>query len=104
VTDLRSWAKRWNDRSLRELVRLPQPRSSGPWPLIGMFAVGLVAGAIGSYAVAQRSQIQRSAWRARSWRDEALGEFGGAEVAKPLSVTSNRSNHRRKAAVEVTQP
>jgi hypothetical protein len=102
VTDLRSWAKRWNDRSLRELVALREPRSSGPWPLIGMFAIGLVAGAIGSYAVTQRSQIKRLGTQAFKVRRDVRGEFGGVEVAKPISVTSRHSNHRRKAAVEVT--
>jgi hypothetical protein len=67
-----------------------------------MFAIGLAAGAIGSYAVTQRSQIKLLARRALNVRPEVLGEFGGVEVAKPVSITSNRSNHRRKAAVEVT--
>jgi len=67
-----------------------------------MFAIGLVAGAIGSYAVTQRSQIKRLASRALMVRREVLGEFGDVEVANPVSVTSRRSNHRRKAAVEVT--
>jgi hypothetical protein len=67
-----------------------------------MFAIGLVAGAIGSYAVTQRSQIKRLASRALMARREVLGEFGDVEVANPVSVTSRRSNHRRKAAVEVT--
>jgi hypothetical protein len=67
-----------------------------------MFAMGLVAGAIGSYAVTQRSQIKLFARRALNLRREVLGEFGGVEATKPVSVTSHRSNHRRKAAVEVT--
>ena len=66
-----------------------------------MFAIGLVAGAIGSYAVTQRSQIKLLARRALIARRQVLDEFGGVEVAKPVSVTSHRSNHRRKAAVEV---
>jgi len=67
-----------------------------------MFAIGLVAGAIGSYAVTQRSQIKRLAGRALMARREVLGEFGGVEAANPASVTSRSSNHRRKATVEVT--
>jgi hypothetical protein len=67
-----------------------------------MFAIGLVAGAIGSYAISQRSQITRLARRALMARRELLSEFGRVEVAKPVSVTSDISNHRRKAAVEVT--
>jgi hypothetical protein len=67
-----------------------------------MFAIGLVTGAIGSYAVTQRSQIKRFASRALMARREVLGEFGGVEAAKPDLTTAHRSNHRRKAAVEVT--
>jgi hypothetical protein len=67
-----------------------------------MFAIGLVAGAIGSYAVTQRSQIKRLAGRALMARREVLGEFGEVEAPNPVSVASRRSNHRRKAALEVT--
>jgi hypothetical protein len=105
MTDLRSWAKKWNDASLRQIATMRERESSRRWPLVGMFAIGLVAGAIGSYAVTQRSQIKLMARRALMLRDEVVGEFGMAEVAKPVSVTShrsNRSNHRRKAAAEVT--
>lgn len=102
MTDLRSWAKRWNDASLRQLATLREPKSSRRWPLLSMFAIGLVAGAIGSYAVTQRSQIKRFAIRTLSVRDDVLDEFGGVERREPASVTSRRSNHRRKAAVEVT--
>jgi len=96
VTNLRSWAKRWNDTSLRG----PSPPSR--WALLGIFAIGLVAGAIGSYAVTQRSQIKQLAGRALKARREMLDELGGIKVAKPVSVTSPRSNHRRKAVAEVT--
>jgi hypothetical protein len=67
-----------------------------------MLAMGLVVGAIGSYAFTQRSQITRLARRALMAKDEMLGEFGGVEVTKPVAVTSHRSNHRRKAVAEVT--
>ncbi len=102
MTDVRSWAKRWNEASLRQIATLREPPRSRRWPLLGMFAIGLVAGAIGSYAVTQRSQITSLARRALVARRDVLGEFGGVEVAKPVSVTSHRSNHRRKAAAEVT--
>lgn len=102
MNNLRSWLMRWNDTSLRQIANLREPSSPRRWPLIGMFAIGLVAGAIGSYAVSQRSQIQRLARRALMARREVLGEFGGAEVAEPVSATAQRSNHRRKVAVEVT--
>jgi hypothetical protein len=67
-----------------------------------MFAIGLVAGAICSYAVTQRSQIKLLARRALIARRQVLDELGAVEAAKPVSVASHRSNHRRKAAVEVT--
>ena len=102
MTDLRSWAKRRNDASVRQIAALREPSPSRRWPLLRMFAIGLVAGAIGSYAVTQRSQIERLARRARIARREVLGELAGVDAAKPISVTSHRSNHRRKAAVEVT--
>lgn len=69
---------------------------------MGMFALGLIAGTIGSLAVTQRPQIKRLASRALTWRNDLLDELGRMEAAKPVPVTSHRSNHRRKAAVEVT--
>ena len=102
MTNLRSWAKRWNDASLRQIAILREPSPPSRWPLVGMFAIGLAAGAIGSYAVTQRSQIKRFVRRALIARREVLAELAGVEAAKPISVTSHRSNHRRKAAVEVT--
>ena len=103
MTDLRSWAKRWNDASLRQIATLREPSPPSRWPLLGMFATGLVAGAIGSYAVTQRSQIKRFVRRALIARRRVIDEFGGVKVAKPVSVTtSHRSNHRRKAVAEVS--
>jgi hypothetical protein len=84
------------------MLRQPSPPSR--WPFLGIFAMGLVAGVIGSYAVTQRSQIERFVRSALSARRQVMGEFGGAELARPVSVTTHRSNHRRKAAVEVSQP
>jgi hypothetical protein len=69
---------------------------------MGMFALGLIAGTIGSLFVTQRPQIRRLASRALTWRNDLLGELGRMEAAKSVSVTSHSSNHRRKAAVEVT--
>ena len=102
MTDLGAWANRLSEASLRRFATLRQPSAPSRWSLFGMFAIGLVAGAIGSYAVTQRSQIKRLASRALKARLEVLGEFGGVEAADPVSVTSHRSNHRRKATVEVT--
>jgi hypothetical protein len=104
VTDLRSWAKRWNDASRRRLAILREPSPPSRWPLLGMFAIGVVAGAIGSYAVTQRSQLRLLARRALVARRQVLDELSGAEVDKPVSFTSHRSNHRRKAVAEVSQP
>jgi hypothetical protein len=102
VTDLRSWAKRWNDASLRQIATSRRPVASGRWPLLGFFTAGLVAGAIGSYAISQRSQIKRLVGRAVMARRELLSEFRRVEGAPPVPVKSNISNHRRKAAAEVT--
>jgi hypothetical protein len=99
--DLRSWPKKWNDAGLRQIVTLPEDSPSSPWPMLGMLAVGLVAGAaLGGYAASQRSQMRRLAKHAHRMGDE-LAAMGRVEAVKPAAVTSNRSNHRRKAASEV---
>jgi uncharacterized protein YneF (UPF0154 family) len=100
VTDFRSWPKKWNDASLSDFVVLPEFKQSGQWPLFGMLALGLVAGAaIGGYAVSQRAQMKRLAKHARRMGDE-LAAMGQDEVNQPAASTS-RSNHRRKATSEV---
>jgi hypothetical protein len=107
--DLGSWPKkwndasqRWNDASLRQIATLPEYPRSRPWPLLGILAVGLVAGAaLGGYAVSQRSQMKRLATYAHRVGDE-LSSMGTPEAVKPVVlVTPPRSNHRRKAASEV---
>jgi hypothetical protein len=105
VIDLRSWPKKWNDAGLRQLVTLPEDASSSAWPMLGMLAIGLVAGAaIGGYAASQRAQMARLAEYAHRMGDE-LAAMGGAEKIneeiRPSAVTSNRSNHGRKVASEV---
>jgi hypothetical protein len=99
--DLRSWPKKWNNASLRQIARLPEDSPSRTWPLLGMLALGLVAGAaLGGYAVSQRSQMKRLATYAHRMRDE-LATIGKLE-AEPEAVGSvPRSNHRRKATSEV---
>jgi hypothetical protein len=98
LIDLRSWPKRWNESGLRDIAILPENSGSRPWPLIGMLAIGLVAGAaLGGYAVSQRNQMQRLARHAHRMADE-LAAMGSEE--SPKQVTS-RSNHRRKATSEV---
>jgi hypothetical protein len=94
VTDLGAWAKRWN-------VTLRQPAASRRRPVLGFFAAGLIVGAIGSYAISQRSLIKRLLERAVTARRELLSEFGGVDLAPSVSVKSDISNHRRKAVAEV---
>jgi hypothetical protein len=105
VIDLRSWPKKWNDSSLRDFAILPESSGSRPWPMLGMLAVGLVAGAaLGGYAVSQRNEMKRLAKHAHRMGDElaALGRSEAGEAAESIAdVTSPRSNHRRKAASEV---
>ena len=103
MMDFRSWPKKWNDASLRQIARLPEDSPSRTWPLLGMLALGLVAGAaLGGYAVSQRSQMKRLAMYGHRMSDE-LAAMGKDEAIKPSVsvVTSHRSNHRRKAASEV---
>jgi hypothetical protein len=100
--DLRSWRNRWNDAALPQIPTLPGESRSRTWPLLGMLALGLVAGAaLGSYAASQRSQLKRLAFHAHRAGDE-LSAMGRAEAGKPdVGATSTLSNHRRKAASEV---
>jgi hypothetical protein len=100
--DLRSWRNKWNDAELPQIPNFPGESSSRPWPLFGMLALGLVAGAaLGGYAVSQRTQMKRLAAAAHRMGDE-LADMGSYEAAKPAPVvTTHRSNHGRKAASEV---
>ena len=105
MIDLRFWPKKWNDAGLRQLVTLPEDANSSAWPMLGMLAIGLVAGAaLGGYAASQRSQMARLAGYAHRIGDE-LAAMGGVEKIneeiRPTAVTSNRSNHGRKAASAV---
>ena len=98
MTDFRSWPKKWNDTSFGDFVVLPEfKQPSSNWPLLGMLALGLVAGAaIGAYAVSQRTQMERVAKHAGRMSDELPG-MGDADEVQPAT----RSNHRRKATSEV---
>jgi len=95
---LRSWPKNWNYRALRRMAAMDEkPPLSRMWPLMGMLAFGLVAGAtLGGYTMSQRSHMKRIVRRMRS----ELAGFGTADL-KPIAVTSPRSNHRRKATTKV---
>ena len=100
MTDFRSWPKKWNDASLGDLVTLPEFKQSGHWQLFGMLALGLVAGAaIGGYAVSQRAQMKRLAKHTRRIGEE-LAAMGTHGEVRPATAKA-RSNHRRKAKVEV---
>jgi len=94
VIDLRSWPKKWNDEAkLSRLITLPEHSSVSPWALMGVFAIGLIAGAaLGGYALSQRSPFRRFG------SDTDWMEDQGTE---PVSVTTHRSNHRPKVTAEV---
>lgn len=96
MIDLRSWPKKWNDASLRQIATLPE-NSSGGWSLLGMFAVGVIAGALGTYAMAQRSQIKQFAKRAMAGVDDESIHM----VAKLAPDLATSSNHGRKATSRV---
>jgi hypothetical protein len=100
VRDLRTLGKHWNDAALERIAAgLPRRAQSRPWPMLGMLALGLVAGAaLGGYAVTQRARMKRLATYAHSMRDELVGE---PEDKPAAVVTSTPSNHRRKATSEV---
>jgi uncharacterized protein HemX len=99
---MRSWPKKWNDSGLRDIAILPESSSSGPWPLLGMLALGLVAGAaIGGYAVSQRQQMKRLAEHAHRMGDR-LDALDRTDTNESATVeTARTSNHRRKATTEV---
>lgn len=98
MIDLRSLPKRWNETGLRDIAILPENSTSRPWPLIGMLAIGLIAGAaLGGYAVSKRSEIKQLANRARGMGDD-LAVMARNELTDPSTPSPN---HRRKATSEV---
>ena len=99
MTDMRSWAKKLNDASVRRIVRRYDRPQSSRWALFGMLALGLVAGAaVGGYAVTQRWRLTDYAHRIRKLRaDMSMHEDDeGATI-----VTVPGSKLRRKATSEV---
>jgi hypothetical protein len=85
--ELRSWPKKWNDAARRRISALPDNSPSRPWPLLGMLALGLVAGAaIGGYAVSQRSQMRRLATYAHRIGDELAAMGGRERSASPPQI------------------
>ena len=101
LTDLRSWGKHWNDAAIERIAgALPRSSPSRTWPLLGMLALGLVAGAVlGGYAVSQRSHMKRLSDYAHRMGDELAPD--DSDDDSPVAVTTHRSNHRRKATSEV---
>ena len=101
LADLKSWGKHWNDAALERIAdALPRSSQSRTWPMLGMLALGLVAGAaIGGYAVSQRSHMKRLSDYAHRMGDELTPE--DIDDDGPVAVTTHRSNHRRKATSEV---
>jgi hypothetical protein len=101
LRDLRSWGRHWNDAAMERIAdALPRSSPSRTWPLLGMLALGLVAGAaIGGYAVSQRSHMKRLSDYAHRMGDELSGP--NTDEDNPVAVTTHRSNHRRKATSEV---
>jgi hypothetical protein len=99
--DLRSIGRHWNDAAMERIAGvLPRSAPSRTWPLLGMLALGLVAGAaIGGYAVSQRSHMKRLSDYAHRMGDELAGP--DTDEDNPVAVTTHRSNHRRKATSEV---
>ena len=82
-------------------MTLPEfKQRGGMWPLLGMLALGLVAGAaIGGYAVSQRAEMKHLATRVHRIGDE-LTAATDDEAEKPVATTQG-SNHRRKSTLEV---
>ena len=101
---LRTLAKTLNAGALRRLGKMREPSRSRRWPLLGMFALGLVAGAIGSFAVTQRSELRRLAELAFRMKGGVVDESAELKDTNPVPVTARRSNHRRKRVAEVTEP
>jgi len=96
-----SWPRDWNRAAMRRIGALEPEAPSRTWPLLGMLALGLLAGAaLGGYAVSQRTQIKRLAVYAGQMRDDFAGN--GERAHKTVAVGNpRRSNHRRKATSEV---
>lgn len=101
LRDLRSLGRNWNDAAMERIAAaLPRSSPSRTWPLLGMLALGLVAGAaLGGYAVSQRSHLKRLSEYAHRVGDELAGP--DTDEDNPVAVTTHRSNHRRKATTEV---
>jgi hypothetical protein len=101
--DLKSWGRHWNDTAMERIAdALPRSSPSRTWPLLGMLALGLVAGAaLGGYVVSQRSHMKRLSDYAHRMGDQLANSETLDEDEPAPVVTTHRSNHRRKARSEV---
>jgi hypothetical protein len=97
-SDLRSRGKQFNDAALERIAEAwPRRSPSRTWPLLGVLAIGLMAGAaIGAYAVSRMNRLSE-------YPDHMGGEpaeADGDEDVEPVAVTTHRTNHRRKGITE----
>src|SRR5260370_13368116 len=85
--DLRSWGRHWNDAAMERIAdMLPRRAPSRTWPMLGMLAIGLVAGAaIGRYAVSQPAHMKRLSEYPERIGDEMSGpdRHDGKPLAGP---------------------
>ena len=101
MTDVRSWPKKWNDVAMRRLAWRFERQRSTRWPLVGMLALGLVAGAaLGGLAVSQRGRLTRLSEYLRRLSD-LPADMGRHEDGTATVLTVPRTNERRKATSEV---
>src|SRR5258708_40072009 len=91
--DLRSWGRHWNDAAMERIAdMLPRRAPSRTWPMLGMLAIGLVAGAaIGGYAVSQRAHMKRLSEYADRMGDEMSGPDRGDD--NPVAGTRRPFHH-----------
>jgi hypothetical protein len=103
--DLGPWSKRLNSVSLPRIPNWPGNSSSRRWSMLGMLAIGVVAGAaIGGYLASHPSQMKRLGMKARRIGTD-IAAMAGVEAVEPVEpaavITSTPSNYRRRAALEV---
>ncbi len=97
-SDLKSRGKQWNDAALERIAEAwPRRSPSRAWPLLGVLALGLLAGAaIGGYAASRMKRLPEYTERLGDEPADADRD----EDAEPVAVTTHRTNHRRKGTTE----
>jgi hypothetical protein len=101
VRDVRTWPRQWNDAAIRRIAQRYNRTQSPRWPLFGMLALGLVAGAaVGGYAVSQRWRLKRLSEFANRVLDLRTETDMGAEEDTTI-VAVPGSKLRRRATSEV---